>query len=1098
MKHNHFFYTWRIPFSYLSVISSFFLFFFSSFLFFFTILNAQNNSYLLRFPSLNNDGSKIAFSFQGDIWTVSSAGGRAVRLTIHEAYESNPKFSSDGKQIAFSGARYGNNDIFVIPSEGGTPKRLTYHSGADNISSWTKDGRILFGTSREFNQIERPQEIYSISSQGGTEYRFMDVVGFDPIMSPDGRFVAFVRGDINPIFREEYRGSSNRDVWLYDVKNKKYSKLSEFDTNDIFPQWSDSRTIYFLSSNSGRYNLYRVTINEDGKPTSQPEQLTNFQGKDHSIRYFGISGDGSSIVFERDKNIYLMKSTGGIPRKVDVEIGADDRFDPVEFKTFTSNANQYAISPNGKLTALIIRGEVFVKENDKEKSRSVNISDNPFREMDVVWMNDSTIIFTSDREDNNFELYLVKSEEKSQSNIFKSLKHRIIRLTRTDEDESSPVVSHDGKKIAYQKGRGVLIVSDISADGKLSNEKILIDGWATPSKLSWSPDNRWLAYSLEDLYFNEEVYIHAADNSSKPVNVSMHPRNDSSPFWSADGSKLGFISGRNNRSNDVWFVWLKKDDWEKTKQDWDEKEPAVEKKDEKPKDKGDKKDSVKVKPIKIDFEDIHERVVQVTNFPGDESNVIISKDGETFYYVGSSSTAKGRDLYSIKWDGKDLKEITKGGSNPAGVTMDREGKYLYYMKTEGPLSRHDLKADKSEPLPYSAKMKIDYPEERSQIFEEAWRTIRDGFYDPQFHGKDWNALHDKYKELCITASTSNDFRDMFNNMLGELNSSHTGFTAPERAETQKDATGLLGVELMPVKDGMKVIRVIPNSPADKSSSKLFVDDLITAVDGYQLKEEENFYSLLNTKVDEKILLSIKGKDGKEREVAIRPTANLRQLLYQEWIQERKKLVDKFSNGRLGYIHIQGMDFPSFEVFERELTAAGYGKEGLVVDVRYNGGGFTTDYLMTVLNYKQHAYTIPRGASNNPERDKKNFRSYYPTGERLVFAAWMKPSIALCNEGSYSNAEIFSHAYKTLGIGKLVGIPTNGSVISTGGKSLIDGSFVRLPFRGWFVKATDKNQELGPAVPDIIVQNPPDWISKGVDEQLKAAVDELLKEIDAKK
>ncbi len=529
------------------------------------------------------------------------------------------------------------------------------------------------------------------------------------------------------------------------------------------------------------------------------------------------------------------------------------------------------------------------------------------------------------------------------------------------------------------------------------------------------------------------------------------------------------------------------------------KEPVKEEKSaEKPNVKSEKKDSVKVKPIKIDFENIHQRLVQVTNFPGDESNVIISKDGETFFYVGSSSTTKGgRDLYSVKWDGKELKELTKGGSNPGNVTMDKEGKYLYYTKMGGSLSRHDIKGDKAEPLPYSAKLKIDYPAERKQVFAEAWRTIRDGFYDPQFHGKDWNDLKKKYEELCLIASTPNDLRDMFNNLLGELNSSHMGFTAAERAETQKDATGLLGAELEPTADGMKVVRVIPQTPADKNTSKLFADDLITAVDGSSF-QEQNFYQLLNTKVDEKTLLTVKGKDGKKREVVIRPTNMLRQQLYQEWVNDRKKLVDKFSNGRLGYIHIQGMDYGSFETFERELTAAGYGKEGLVVDVRYNGGGSTTDYLMTILNYKQHAYTIPRGASDNLERDKKKFREYYPTGERLVFAAWLKPSIALCNEGSYSNAEIFSHAYKTLGIGKLVGIATNGSVISTGGKGLIDGSFVRLPLRGWFTKATDKNQELGPAVPDITVENSVDWIAKGVDEQLKTACDELLKQIDSKK
>jgi tricorn protease len=1054
----------------------------------------SQNDLLIRYPALNTDGSLISFSYQGDIWTISATGGKATRLTVHEAYESNPVFSPDGQRIAFSGARYGNNDIFIIPTEGGTPKRLTYHSGGDNISSWSATGNILFSASREFQQIERPSEVYSIVATGGTESRALDAVGFDPNQSPDGRFIAITRGDINPIHREEYRGSSNRDIWLYDTKAKTYSKITSFETNDMLPRWGDSRTLYFLSTNSGRNNLYKLKIDETGKPTGAPEQLTEF--KDHSIRYFSISSDGKSIVFEREKGIYLMKTDTKAVQKVAVAISTDLRFDPELNKSVSGDAGEYAVSPNGKLLSLVIRGEVYVKEINKDKSSTTNVSDHAYRDMDIAWASDSILFFTSDREDNNFDIYMVKSTDKKELNIFKSLKHQVTRITKTAQDELDLNVSNDGKKIAYVRGRGTLVVSDITAEGKLSNEKILLDGWATPSDIAWSPDNKWLAYSVSDLYFNEEVFIHAADNSSKPVNVSMHPRDDGQPYWSADGSKLGFISARNNRSNDVWFVWLKKEDWEKSKQDWDD--TSLEEKTDKPADKDKDKKEDKNKPVKIDFENIHQRVVQVTSFPGDESNLIISKDGETFFYTATTSTAKGRDLYSIKWNGKDLKELTRSASNPNSISMDKDGKYLYFLKSGGSMSRLDSKGDKTESLPYNARQHIDYAAERTQVFEEAWRAIRDGFYDPQFHGKDWGKLREKYRELCVIASTNEDFRDMFNYMLGELNASHMGLTTPQQAETQRDATGLLGAELVPVKSGMKVTHIIPDSPADKAASKLYVNDVITAVDGNPYSESKNFYDLLNIRVDERTLLAVTGADGKTREVVIRPTNTVRQLLYEEWVADRKKLVDKLSNGKLGYIHIQAMSQPSFEVFERELQAAGYGKDGLVIDVRYNGGGSTTDYLMAVLNYKQHAYTIPRGASENLEKDKAKFRDYYPTGERLVFSAWMKPSIALCNEGSYSNAEIFSHAYKTLGIGKLVGVPTNGSVISTGGKGLMDGSFVRLPFRGWYTKATDKNQELGPAIPDVIVQNQPDWIGKGTDEQLKVAVDELMKQLGTKK
>lgn len=1043
---------------------------------------------LLRQPAISPDGTLVAFSFQGDIWTVPATGGKASRITIHDAYESHPVFSPDGKQIAFSGMRYGNNDVFVVPTEGGAVRRLTFHSGEDQVSSWTVPGKILFSANREFNAIERPAEVQVISPAGGTEMRMLDAVGWDPVLSPDGHWLAFVRGDINPVAREAYTGSSNRDVWLYNTRKKTFLKLPGFPTNDILPQWAGNGALYFLSSVDGAYNLYRWTIDGEGH-AGAPEKLTTY--KDESIRHFGISADGATVVFERDMHLYTMKTGSKEIKPLNVEINAEDRLDATEQKTVTTGATEYAVSPNGKLIAYSLRGEIFIKEADKEKSRSINVSNHAFRDIQPAWLNDSSLLFCSDRSEGNYDLYLVRSSDTAEHNIFKSLKHELIPLTHTGADESNPVISPDNKKIAYNRGRGTLVVADISPAGKLSEEKILTNGWSPARGVVWSPDSKWLAYSQSDLYFNAEVFIQAADNSSKPVNVSMHPREDSQPFWSPDGSKLAFLSERSvTKSVDVWFVWLRKDDWEKSTQDWQDRDPAPADKDNNTKAAGEKK---KPAPLTIDFDKIYERVVQVTSFPGDEDDISVSKDGETFYYTTTSSTAKGRDLYSIKWDGKDLKEITKGGVNPSQVALDRDAKYLYYARTGG-LSRVDMKSGLSEALPYVAKFKIDYIAEREQVFEEAWRTIRDGYYDPNFNGHDWKKLHDKYRDRCVYASTSNDFRDMFTLLLGELNSSHVGFTATGRVETQKDVTGLLGTELIPVEGGMKVQHVIAGSPADKKVSKLPEGDIIIAVNGEPVRSADNFYGMLNGLANEKILLQVKGTDGKPREVPVRPVPTLRDEQYEEWVEDRRKLVDKWSGGRLGYIHIRSMDFPSFEMVEREFMAAGYGKEAIVIDVRYNGGGSTTDYLMTILNYKQHAYTIPRGASDNLEKDKKKFRDYYPIGERLVYAAWTRPSIALCNEGSYSNAEIFAHAYKTLGIGKLVGVPTNGSVISTGGKVLMDGSFVRLPGRGWFVKSTDKNEELGPAVPDIIVENQPDWIARGTDDQLKAAVEELLKEV----
>ncbi|MBU1680428.1 MAG: PDZ domain-containing protein [Bacteroidetes bacterium] len=1062
----------------------FILLFLASFL---TTISFADDSPFVRNASLNSDGSKIAFSYQGDIWTVNSDGGRAVRITIHEAYDGNPHWSSDDKSIAFNSSRYGNSDLFVIPAMGGIPNRLTYRSSNDLLYDWGNDDNLYFSTSREFQQVEWDHEINHVSAKGGTPQLSLNSVGEMPAVSPNGRFIAFAQG-WGRVTRQDYRGPANFDIWIYDRKTDTYSKVTKFDGNDIYPKWGSDNTLYYLSSSSGAYNVNKITLDEKGKAVGTETAVTNYSKS--GIREFNVSRSGNKLILERETDVHLVDLSTLKTNKVNIQISADYRFDPEEWKTFSSDVDQYSLSPNGKYVAFVIRGEIFVTENDKEKSLTKNVTHHPYRDQYPVWLSDSTLVFASDREGQN-ELYILKSADKNQSDLFKTFKYDYVRLTRTDADESYPEISPDLKRIAYCEGKGKLITADISLEKGLSNQTEVLNGWAEPENVSWSPDSKWLAYSLTDLNFNDEIYIHAADNSTKPVNVSMHPRGDYSPNWSADGKKLAFASNRGANNSDVWFVWLNKKDWDKTKEDWEESDTDASKEKKKDKDK----DSAKVEPVTIDFENIYERLVQVTNLPGNEYSPVVSKDGETIYFVGNSNSGKGNDLFSIKWDGKELKSLTSGGENPSKLSHDTPKENLYMLKG-GKISKYDLKGNKSEGVAFSAKMKINYALEREQIFEEAWRALNEGFYDPDFHGKDWEKLKVIYKPWCLQASTVDDFQEMFNWMLGELNASHMGMrNSSDRAETQKESTGLLGIAIEPTADGVKIVRVIPNSPADREESKLAAGDIITAVNGSKLSSNVNYYSIFTNTANTRVLLSVKNNKGVEREVVIRPTNSLNSELYDEWVQSRKVLVDKYSNGRLGYLHIQGMSMPSFERFEREFTARGFGKEGIVIDVRYNGGGWTTDYLMTVLNYKQHAYTIPRGAAKNLEKENKKFSEFYPLGERLPFAAWTKPSIALCNQNSYSNAEIFSHAYKTLGIGTLVGVPTFGAVISTGARGLIDGSFVRMPGRGWYVKATGLNMENGPAVPDIIIYNQPDSKSKGEDEQLKSAVETLIKQLD---
>lgn len=1036
-------------------------------------IQAKSDPYV-RMPALNKDGSQVLFTYQGDIWTISTNGGEARRLTGNKANDTRPVWSPDNNSISFSSDRYGNYDIYILPLAGEPVRRLTYHSENDMINSWRGD-EIYFTSERFFPQVEREDEMMTINQSGGTPGRLLDAVGYEPVPSPNERFIAFVRGSCRTS-REAYKGAANRDIWLYDTKNDTYQKLTSYEGNDFNPKWKDNQTLLFISSRSGKYNIHQIKLTNKGKVTGETEALTNFT--DEGVRSFSISKNGKVIAFERKTSIYIKKE-GKKAGKLSITLPFDNLLTDKDFKEFKKEVSQYRVSPDGKHIAFLIRGNLFLKFNHKEGNFTKALAAEASRIKSFDWASDNSIIYSSDKHD-QYDLYLLKS--KQGKNLMDSHEFEHHRLTQTPEDESNPVISPDNERVAYKRGNGILLTAEIH-DQSLENTNQLLNGWAEPSDIAWSPDNTWLAYSKRDLNGNREIFIHKADGTKEPVNVSMHPRLDSNPVWSHD--KLAFISDRNNNDRDIWFVWLNERDYQRSRREWMKMELA---------DTAQSNTS----DINIDFENIHERLVQVTGLPGNESDVQISKNGKTFYFVTNRDDRRDykahNNLFTVKWNGKELKPLTQGSSTPYRVRIGPEGKNLYMILKGGKLAKVSLKKKKLEPQPFKANVEIDYRKQRKQIFNEAWRVLDDRFYDPDFHGRDWEALRKTYEHRAVAASTKRDFQYTFNRMLGQVNASHMGLRGVKpRYETPKTKTGLLGIDVQPLKEGILILDILENVPASREESRLQKGDLIRRVDGQKVSVENNFYQPLNNKIDETVMLEII-RDGEEMELVIRPVKSINKPLYEDWVEERKELTAEYSDGKLGYIHIRGMNWNSFERFERELMATAYDKEGLVIDVRFNGGGWTTDYLMTILDVRQHAYTVPRGATDDLDKNHKKFSEHYPFGERLPFFPWTKPSITLCNQNSYSNAEIFSHAYKTMGLGTLVGTPTFGAVISTGAERLVDGSYVRIPFRAWYVKETDKNMEHHGAVPDIIEYNRPDSKAKGEDPQLKKAVQELLSQI----
>jgi len=1037
------------------------------------LLISQNA--LIRKPSISPDASKMAFSYHGDIWVYHFSNQQTNRLTVNQAYESDPIWNDKGTKIAFTSNRKGSVNIFTTNLNGGVPTQITQYPTTDAPTDWRK-GTIIFSTNRVYKGPEWDGAIYKVNENGSTPQRYLTALGSQASISPNGNLVAYVKGACR-ISREDYNGPAQRDVWIYNVKTKKYHQITTSKKNDHTPRWDEKGNLYFVGAQSGRYNIYKMMLNDDGSSKGSPKQLTKLNK--NGVLAYSVSNNGT-IVYNSEISVFKIEN--GSTRKLNLTLATDNRFNLEETKTVRANISDVSVSPDGKLIALSINGEIFVKENNKEKSRTNNVSNHPFRDDSPFWIDNNTLGFVSDRDGQN-ELYSVVSED-DKVNLSRSLKTKVSKLTTNKIDVFSPLMSPDKKKISYRVGRSQLMISEV-VNGKIEKGTSYSNTWAEAEGVAWSPDSKYIAYSQEDLNFDSEIYIQSVANKVIKMNVSMHPRSDIRPTWSSDGKKLSFISNRagdrNGINYDTWMVWLQKSDWEKTKTDFKEGDYYQPKKEKK-----DKKESKKVK-VQIDQERIFDRLVQVTNWAGNEFGALFSSDSKSIYISATNPATNKSGLYKVKLTGETPKQV-KGVANVGSFDIYKE---TLYFTSRGKLKSLNTKNDKVTSFSHVATYTTNFRKQAAQVFDEGVRAITAGFYDPQFHGYNWKSIVKRYRPWVLAATTQQDYSFVFNNMLGQLNASHMGYRGGNPEKVSSDKVGLLGLDVTNVQDGVRINYVLPNSAAAKTNVALKVGDVITAINGKKIEKNTNFYSLLKNTSGKEILLAL--STGNEVVVRTEITRKISQLRYEEWINSRKKLVDQYSNGKLGYIHIQGMNLPSFERFERELKASGYGKKGIVIDVRYNGGGWTTDRLMAVLTVQQHSYTVPRGASSNLKRDNQKFKNNYPFNERAILSVNRKPLVALANENSYSNAEIFAHAFKSFKLGKLVGQPTFGAVISTGGHRLQNG-FIRMPFRAWYVKESGLNMENGPAVPDFVVANKPGWKARGEDDQLKKAVEVLLQDM----
>ena len=1036
---------------------------------------------LPRHPAPSPDGSQIAFSWQGDLWLVPAQGGEATRLTVHPGVERYPVWSRDGRLIAFSSNRHGNNDVYVMPVDrSAEPTRLTFSSTGDTPECFAPDGKSVLFTSQRYEGVSRGLQLWNISLAGGTPTIVQDAFVRNATYSPDGDTLAFVRGG-TPWTRRGYRGSGSRDLWLRTPEDQ-YTQLTDFEGDDDKPSWLDNATIAFLSARNGRKNVFRIDI-----ATGEATQLTSHEGS--AVRFPRAAADGSVIAYEFEDRLWRVSPDGGDPTRLSIQVPADEIKNPVQRKTSSDDADDLAISPDGKLAAFIVHGDVFVtgivsKDEQKvAKPFTARVTSTPEREGDLSWSPDGKKLLFSSAVNGNDDLYLARRMDEDTS-WPEAFDFELTRLTDSAEEEYGAEYSPGGKRIAFIRGKASLIVRE-SSNGE---ETVILNHWSQPI-FEWSPDGEWIAYSIPDEHYNNEVWI-VSSTGGTPYNVSRHPDDDFAPRWSPDGRRLVWTAERSQGTFDIWGVWLTRADHERTAPQWLkawEKEKGSDTKKDTPAD-GEERKKPELPHVMIEFERLWERVERITDIKGNEGGARVSPDGKTIIFTAEHEGEE--DLYSIDWNGKNLERLTSNGAEPEQYTFDSKGKTIFFLDGKGRIKRIEIDGNPGDAIPFLARYTIDTRLERAAVFDETWRALNLYFYDPDFHGVDWPAQQQKYRPWALAASTAADFADVVNLMLGELNASHMGYRPSGSSASNRgseDITGWIGVTYDPAKGGpgIYVSEVLPDSPAWRTDVKIEKGERLLAVNGAEIATDTNVFDVFVDTVDQRTQLRMLGVDGVERTVVVEPVGLMdqRQLRYEEWVRERRRLTEEWSDGRLGYVHIQGMNTPSFEEFERMLFAAAHGKEGLLIDVRFNGGGRTTDYVMAVLMVRRHAYTVPRGAD-------PSIRAY--PQDRLPLAAWTRPAAVLCNEQSYSNAEIFSYAFQSLDRGPVVGWPTFGAVISTGGMRTLDGALVRLPGRGWFVAPTGINMENNGAVPDVLVmQRPSEDRSATEDTQLRRAVEVLL-------
>ena len=1060
----------------------------------------------LRDVQISPDGTEIAFCYKGDIYKVPANGGTATQLTTQASYECSPIWSPDSKQIAFASDRNGNFDLFVMSADGGAARRLTTHSASEIPSTFTTDGNyILFSASIQdpANSALFPTsamtELYKVPVTGGRTEQVLGTPAEMVCFDKSGKtFLYQDRKGFEDEWRKHHTSSITRDVWLYDSENGKHTNLTAHAGEDRNPVFApDGQTVYFLSERDGStFNVYSF-------PISSPQSLktvTHF--KTHPVRFLSMGSNGT-LCYTYDGEIYTQKQ-GDKPQKVKIDIIRDDQ-NTIADLNFSNGATSATVSPDGKQVAFIVRGEVFVTSADYNTTKQ--ITHTPAREAGLTFSPDNrTLAYASER-NGNWELYMAKIARKEEANFPNATAIEEEVLLPSDKTERTyPQFSPDGKELAFIEDRNRLMVLNLET----KKVRQVTDGstWFSTGggfDYSWSPDGKW--FTLEFIGNRHDPYSDigmVSAQGGKIINLTNSGYTSGSPRWVLDGNAILFITERYGMRahaswgslNDVMLVFMNQDAYDKfrlSKEDYElqkelekeQKDTTETKKNDKKKgdnkEKSEEKKEEKVKDIVVELNNIEDRIVRLSPNSSDLGSAIITKDGETLYYL--SAFEGGYDLWKMNLRKKDTKLLHKMDAGWANMEMDKDGKNLFLLGSNT-MQKMGTDSESLKPISYQAHVKMDLAAERDYMFNHVYKQEQKRFYNLNMHGIDWDAMTKAYRKFLPHIDNNYDFAELLSEYLGELNVSHTG--GRFRPQLKGDATATLGLlyDWNHNGKGLLISEVVEKGPFDHARSKVKAGNIIEKIDGQEITPESDYSVLLNGKARKKTLVTLYNPQTKERwEEVVVPVSNgvMSDLLYARWVKQRAADVDKWSNGRLGYVHIESMGDDSFRSVYSDILGKYNNREGIVIDTRFNGGGRLHEDIEILFSGKKYFTQVVRGreACDMPSR------------------RWNKPSIMVQCEANYSNAHGTPWVYSHQKIGKLVGMPVPGTMTSVSWETLQDPTLVfGIPVIGYRLPDGSylENSQLEP---DIKVANSPETVVKGEDTQLKAAVDELLKEIDGK-